>query len=110
MAGYAEIAALIARRVRRRNDIVGATIVEAGALSNDTPTVTVRVGGASRRAIYLPPHAPVAGGPVFVCRAGSETAAPIIVIASNFQVTGNTDGNWGSGSRAWGTGSGLWGS
>lgn len=107
MAGYREIAQLIAARVRRPNPIVGGQIVADGGLANDTPVVTVSVGGATRRAVYLAPHAVQEGGHVFVTRLGPDAGAPLAVIATNYQVT--SDGVWGTGTRPWGAGGGVWG-
>lgn len=97
MTGAERIAQLIAAHIRRANPIVGAALVADLGLSNNTPVVSVSVGGTVRKAVYLAPHAPQEGYPVFVCRMGSDTAAPLVVLASNFQIGAVTVGGLGTG-------------
>lgn len=124
MTGAERIAELIAAHLRRRNDITGAAIYADAGLVNDTPQVDVLVGGTIRRAVYLAPHAVRAGRPAFVTRMGADKSAPLVVVASNYQVepSSYTDTAWGGAIGAgggpaagpmsdpsWGSGYGTWG-
>lgn len=86
MATYADIATLIVSRVPRRNPLVGGVITEDRGLRNGTQIVGVYTGGATREAAYLAPIALEVPGNCWVCRAGPELSAPLIVPLSNFQV------------------------
>lgn len=100
---YDDIAALITSRIPRPSPITGGVIVADLGLTNDTPAVTVLTGGATRRAIYLPPHA-VQVGNVFVGRAGPALTDPLICWASNYQVPVAAGGGGGDG---WGSTPGV---
>ena len=77
-------------------------------LTEDTPIITVTSGNALRRAVYLPPHAIIEGGNVFVMRIGPELTADVVILATNYQVS--SDGVWGTGSRNWAAAGGRpWG-
>ena len=88
MSSVDRLAALIASRLARPNPIVPGAIVADGGLNADTPLVSVSVGGTTRRAVYLPPHAIEENGNVFVCRLGPDKAAPLAIIATNYPVAG----------------------
>lgn len=87
MRTYSDIAALLAARIPRKNPIVGGVIVADLGTVNGTQQVTVLTGGATRQATYLAPLAVQVGGNVFVTRAGPGLDAPLIVPATNYQVT-----------------------
>jgi hypothetical protein len=82
-----DIAELIANAILRQNPTVPAVITADLGLVNDTPLVSVSVGGATRQAIYPLPTPIQVGGNVFVARMSADLTSPLVVVASNYQVT-----------------------
>ena len=92
-----DVAALLASRLLAPNPVQAGTIAADLGLSNGTPTVSVTLGDATRRALYLPPAAIVVGGHVFVAPLDGRADAPLAVIATNYQVAGATPSGYGNG-------------
>lgn len=102
-AGIEAIADTIASLIWHRNDIVEATITADLGLVNNTPQVSVSVGGASRVAIYACPI-PIQLLGCFVCPTHAGPGADLLVIATNYQVGTPGAGGAGYGGGGFGTG------
>lgn len=99
-----DIAALLAAHLTPRNPIFTAQIITDNGLgAGNTPMVVLSTNDAARSAVYLPPHAIVEGGKVFVTRMGHRLTDPLICLATNYQGIA-TVGGGGLGGSPLGTG------
>jgi hypothetical protein len=104
MATMRDIAQLIANRIAPPNPIMVGQLIQDLGTNADTPMVTVALGEAERRAVYLPPHAITPECGVFVARMSADLSSPLIVLATNIQV-----GPWGGGAANTAYGEGEYG-
>lgn len=81
-----DVGRAVAALLPRPNPILPAIIATDLGLVNGTPLVLVNVAGARRQAVYPIPRALRLGGACWVTRTGPHLTAPLMVIATNYQV------------------------
>lgn len=85
-ATLADVGRMVAGFVPRANPILPATITTDLGLVGGTPYVLVSVAGSRLTALYPVPKALQLGGACWVTRTGPALTAPLLVVATNYQV------------------------